>query len=107
MEMGIVAPLFLLAMKCHDGYTRAKAVSLLAISNRREGLIDGQMVLGIVERVEMLKRKEETTPLVVEAARRLPAARAEEMPLEVWGADAINGTKDGLQGIAKMLGVPC
>jgi hypothetical protein len=106
-EMGIVAPLFLLAMKCHDGYMRAKAVSLLAISNRREGLIDGRMVLGIVERVEMLKRKEETTPLVVEAARRLPTARAEEMPLEVWGADAIHGTKDGLQGIAKMLGVPC
>ena len=107
MEMGIVAPLFLLAMKCHDGHARAKAVSLLAISNRREGLIDGPMVRGIVERVEMLKRREESTPLVVEAASRLPAARAEEMPLEVWGADAINGTTDGLQGIAKMLGLPC
>lgn len=107
VEMGIVAPLFLLAMKCRDAHVRQKAMSLLAVSNRREGLIDAQMVLGIVERVAMLQRKEEVTPLVVEAARRLPAACSEEMPLEVWGAEAIEGTNDGLQGIAKVLGVPC
>jgi hypothetical protein len=106
-EMGIVAPLFLLAMKCHDTHICEKAVSLLAASNRREGLIDAQMVLGIVQRVAMLKRREEVTPLVAEAAKRSPAASTEEMPLEIWGADAIEGTNGGLLGIAKMLDVPC
>lgn len=105
-EMGIVAPLFLLAMKCHDPQISERAVSLLAASNRREGLIDAQMVLGIVQQVATLKRREEVTPLVAEAAKRSPAACAEKMPLEVWGAEAIEGTKDGLQGIAKLLGVP-
>jgi hypothetical protein len=104
-EMGIVAPLFLLAMKCHDPHIGKKATSLLAMSNRREGLIDAKMVLGILERVAMLKRQEEITPLVAEAVKRSMASSAEEMPLEVWGAEAIEGTTDGLQGIAKMLSV--
>jgi hypothetical protein len=55
----------------------------------------------------MLKRREEVTPLVAEAAKRSPAASTEEMPLEIWGADAIEGTNGGLLGIAKMLDVPC
>lgn len=104
-EMGIVAPLFLLAMKCHDRHVCEKAASLLAASNRREGLIDARMVLGILERMAMLKRQEEITPLVAEAVKRSVAASAEEMPLEVWGAEVIEGTKDGLQGMAKMLSV--
>ena len=62
-EMAIVAPLFLLAMKCHDRHVCQKAASLLAVPNRREGLIDAKMVLGILERVAMLKRQEEITPL--------------------------------------------
>jgi hypothetical protein len=104
-EMGIVAPLFLLAMKCHNRHVCKKAASLLAVSNRREGLIDAQMVLGILERVAMLKRQEEITPLVAAAVKRSVAASTEEVPLEVWGAEAIEGTTDGLQGMAKMLGV--
>jgi hypothetical protein len=81
-------------------------VSLLAASNRREGLIDAQMVLSILKQVAMLKRRKEVTPLVAKAAGRSPAACAEDMPLEVWGAEAIEGTTNGLQGIAKMLDVP-
>jgi hypothetical protein len=104
-EMGIVAPLFLLAMKCHDRHVCKKAASLLAVSNRREGLIDAKMVLGILERVAMLKRQEEITPLVAEAVKRSMASSTEEMPLEVWGAEAIEGTTGGLQGMAKMLSV--
>jgi hypothetical protein len=105
-EMGIVAPLFLLAMKCHNPQVSERAVSLLAASNRREGLLDAHMVLGIVRRVAMLKQTEEITPLIAEAMKRSPAVCVEEMPLEAWGAEAIEGTKDGLQGIAKMLDVP-
>jgi hypothetical protein len=56
---------------------------LLAVPNRREGLIDAKMVLGILERVAMLKRQEEITPLVAEAVKRSIASSAEEMPLEV------------------------
>jgi hypothetical protein len=104
-EMGIVAPLFLLAMKCHDRHVCKKAASLLATSNRREGLIDAQMVLSILERVAMLKQQEEIIPLVAEAVKRSVAASTEEMHLEVWGAEVIEGTKDGQQGMAKMLGV--
>ena len=104
-EMGIVAPLFLLAMKCYDVHVCEKAVALLAVSNRREGLIDAPMVLGILSRVAMLKRNEEITPLIAEAARRSSAPSAEETPLEVWAAEAIETTTGGLQGIARMLDV--
>jgi hypothetical protein len=63
-HMGIVAPLFLLAMKCHDTHVCERVVSLLAVSNRREGLVDAQMVVGILQRVAMLKRRDQATPLV-------------------------------------------
>jgi hypothetical protein len=69
-EMGIVAPLSLLALKCQDPYVCEKSVALLAASNRREGLIDAHMVLGMLERVAALKQKEEITPLVAAAAKR-------------------------------------
>ena len=93
-------------MKCHDARVCERAASQLAVSNRREGLIDARMVLGIVERVAALKQREEVTPLVAEAIKRSPAASTAEMPLEVWGTEAIEGTKSGLQGIAQMLDVP-
>ena len=92
-EMGVVAPLFLLALKCQDQHVCDKAVALLVASNRREGLIDAQMVLGILERAATLKRKEEITPMVAMAAK---------MPLEIWITDVLD-TVGGLESVANVL----
>lgn len=46
-ETGIVAPLFILAMKCHDEDICSKAMDMLAVSRRREGLYDSQTMADI------------------------------------------------------------
>jgi len=71
------------------------------VLNRRDGLIDAKMVLGILERVAILKQQEEITPSVAGAVKRSMASSTEEIPLEVWGAEAIDGTTGDLQGMAE------
>lgn len=48
-ENGIVAPLFMLAMKCMDEHVCDRATALLATSQRREGLYDAQDMVATIE----------------------------------------------------------
>jgi len=102
-ETGIIAPLFLLAMKCSDVHVCEKAVALLAASHRREGLYDAQMVVGIVERMTRLKERGQAARLMSrQTATGMPA---EDISLEYWGAEVINEATGGVEGIAKTLNI--
>jgi hypothetical protein len=57
VESGVIGPLYLLLAKCRDHQLRSRAVSLLAASPRREGLIEGKVVVNIVERLMKLNRQ--------------------------------------------------
>ncbi|RYP05514.1 hypothetical protein DL764_003774 [Monosporascus ibericus] len=56
-ETGIVAPLFLLAMKCSDESVCSRAAELLATSQRREGLYDAQTMARIIGQLQDLRAK--------------------------------------------------
>ncbi|KAK2756925.1 hypothetical protein FQN54_004893 [Arachnomyces sp. PD_36] len=58
-ETGIVAPLFVLAMKCLDVSVRERAVKLLRTSQRREGLYDAQTMITIVDKLKVVKRQKQ------------------------------------------------
>ncbi|KAM5375315.1 hypothetical protein ACJZ2D_006015 [Fusarium nematophilum] len=46
-DLGIIAPLFVVATKCRDPVTRRQAIQLLRSSARREGMWDSEMVAHI------------------------------------------------------------
>ncbi|KAI9739964.1 MAG: hypothetical protein M1818_005020 [Claussenomyces sp. TS43310] len=103
-EMGVVVPLSMLAVKCRDVQICSRAVSLLAASKRREGLVDAQMVVKLVQGIAVLKAQQTVTPLVAEAAERM-GNTLDTMALEGWGAEVIDSSKGGLHNLAKMLEV--
>ena len=59
-ETGIVAPLFMICMKCSDSAVRRRAAELLEKADRREGLYDSRNVLAIVHKFETAKRQDES-----------------------------------------------
>ncbi|KAI0411009.1 hypothetical protein F5X98DRAFT_71010 [Xylaria grammica] len=59
-DTGIIAPLFLLAMKCSDESVCNKATELLVSSRRREGLYDGQMMATVVNRFRTVMRQDKS-----------------------------------------------
>ncbi|KAI0429411.1 hypothetical protein F5Y09DRAFT_260455 [Xylaria sp. FL1042] len=88
-ETGIVAPLFLLIMKCTDPAVFERALNLLlAISGRREGMFDSRVLAEIAMRFA----SQHQTPLGTVA-------------LEWQAGDALEKRVNGLAGFAKNLGV--
>lgn len=57
-DLGIVAPLFVVATKCRDPGTRRRAIQLLRSSARREGMWDSEMVANISAWVMNLEESE-------------------------------------------------
>nr|WJJ79996.1 zinc-cluster transcription factor [Fusarium keratoplasticum] len=57
-DLGIVAPLFVVATKCRDPGTRRQAIQLLRSSARREGMWDSEMVAHISTWVMNLEESE-------------------------------------------------
>ncbi|KAG7419695.1 Aspercryptin biosynthesis cluster-specific transcription regulator atnN [Fusarium oxysporum f. sp. rapae] len=57
-DIGIVAPLFVVATKCRDPGTRRRAIQLLRSSARREGMWDSEMVANISAWVMNLEESE-------------------------------------------------
>ncbi|CAF3461747.1 unnamed protein product [Fusarium graminearum] len=57
-DLGIVAPLFVVATKCRDPGTRRRAIQLLRSSARREGMWDSEMVANISAWVMDLEESE-------------------------------------------------
>ncbi|KAM0346047.1 hypothetical protein ACHAPU_005808 [Fusarium lateritium] len=60
-DLGIVAPLFVVATKCRDPGTRRRAIQLLRSSSRREGMWDSEMVANISAWVMNLEESEALT----------------------------------------------
>lgn len=54
-ETGIIAPLFLIAIKCGDPTLSSQAARLFSRVNRREGFHDSQMLMGIVHKLQGLR----------------------------------------------------
>ncbi|KAF4982050.1 hypothetical protein FDECE_17587 [Fusarium decemcellulare] len=57
-DLGIIAPLFVVATKCRDPGTRRRAIQLLRSSARREGMWDSEMVAHISTWVMDLEESE-------------------------------------------------
>ncbi|KAM0243139.1 hypothetical protein ACHAP5_006858 [Fusarium lateritium] len=60
-DLGVVAPLFVVATKCRDPNTRRRAIQLLRSSARREGMWDSEMVANISAWVMNLEESEALT----------------------------------------------
>lgn len=58
-DTGVVAPLFILAMKCSEESIRAEAAALLSASHRREGLYDSESMAAIINQLERTKQERE------------------------------------------------
>lgn len=99
-EAGIIAPVFLIAMKSGDATIVQRALSLLVASNRREGLYDAKVVIGIVENI-----MSRAADVAAESAQGYGSSSEAIKPLEYIDADNINIRVGGVDGIAKNLGV--
>jgi len=95
-ETGLIAPLYLLIAKCRDSRLRSRALSLLSKSRRREGLMEGTMIVKIAER--LMKLEEETSSAAIDTDGR---------PLELFESFevAINATTGGVDNLCKILEV--
>ena len=92
---GVVAPLFILAMKCSDEWVCDRATELLSASRRREGLYDSQAVADIVKKFRAAK--EERCLAGDEMGQDLNA------PLEILFADEIDRASGGMDRTADFL----
>ncbi|KAK7427976.1 hypothetical protein QQZ08_005589 [Neonectria magnoliae] len=108
-DLGIIAPLFVVATKCRDPVTRRQAIQLLRSSARRESMWDSQMVAHIstwvmnIEESESLASDEH--PITHDGTRQIPRSipekqrvmiRAVDFDLRARFADVQVGTR-GLQ----------
>ena len=81
-ETGVVAPLFILAMKCSDEWVCGRAVELLSASQRREGLYDSQAMAAIVQQFRAAREER--------LAMGNEDQQATNLPLEILFADEID-----------------
>ncbi|GAW10912.1 hypothetical protein ANO14919_002490 [Xylariales sp. No.14919] len=89
VETGIIAPLFLVVMKCTDPTIFGRAFNLLsAISGRREGMFSSRVLIEIATRVA----SQHQIPYIAAA-------------LEYQAGDALEERVNGLAGVAKNLGI--
>ncbi|KAH8651420.1 hypothetical protein BX600DRAFT_102439 [Xylariales sp. PMI_506] len=97
-EAGIVAPLFLLVMKCRDATVTTRALNLLAASKRREGLYDATVVVGIAQSIMHKAAHDES---VAQDERVIKHGNA----LEHLAGDDLDYREGGMDGVARNLGV--
>lgn len=69
-ETGIVAPLGLLILKCHDRGTCTRAMSILAACRRREGFVDSQMLVDNAEQFAQIRSRKCLSEQIADAAQR-------------------------------------
>lgn len=101
-ETGVVAPLFMLAVKCADEAVCARAARLLSELQRREGLYDAQTMAAVVEQLGRVKRrrmKQQREDSMSEQGEE--DNEAAEAPLEKWAADIIDGAEGGMDAIGR------
>lgn len=89
-ETGIVAPLFLLAIKCGDETVCRRAGDLLARARRREGLFDAKTMADTVQ--QLLKIKEYRKSIT-------DVEGGPNSSLECWTSDIIENATSGVDEI--------
>ncbi|KAF2502504.1 hypothetical protein BU16DRAFT_10907 [Lophium mytilinum] len=92
-DIGVVMPLFLLAVKCRDAPLRHRALNTLSKLSRQEGLMNAKTMLGIVVNAMKLEF----------AGSRFPTER-DTPAVEEWAASIID-TAGGYHALAVLLGV--
>lgn len=106
-ETGVVAPLFLVAIKCSDPFLSSRAIDLLAKCSRREGLYDGELVLDILQAIQQQDAAPGFTGHSADAGEDDPEGSVpspSNVALEMKASD-IADLPGGLVVMAKMLGV--
>ncbi|KAH6892106.1 hypothetical protein B0T10DRAFT_401105 [Thelonectria olida] len=112
-DLGVVAPLFVVATKCRDPVTRRQAIRLLQSSARREGMWDSAMVANIATWVMNLEESETIAmgtesemgssnkgmPRIIPEEKRV-MIRSVDFDLRTRVADLQVGTRGFLPGMA-------
>ncbi|KAH7347968.1 hypothetical protein BKA66DRAFT_447590 [Pyrenochaeta sp. MPI-SDFR-AT-0127] len=96
-DTAVVAPLFLLAMKCSDQSIYARATELLEVCQRREGLYDSRCMASTLRQLRAMKPDE-----LVHAANR-PIAESENQSLENLRAYELNQRTGGMDSIVDFI----
>jgi hypothetical protein len=89
-ETGVIAPLFLLAMKSTDNHIVENAAKLLESCHRREGLHHARAIFTVLRRLNEVREEREAIFEQVELAL---------IPLEYWTIDMIDSRTGGLDTI--------
>ncbi|KAF1982122.1 hypothetical protein K402DRAFT_397855 [Aulographum hederae CBS 113979] len=101
-ELGLIAPIYFVAIKCRDPYTRRSALSLLhRADKRREGLVDATRAFKIASRVVELEEAH-LRPANVNA-RFLAGTRDRNI---LYGFDTMDGVHRDKMGRRVELPVP-
>lgn len=87
-ETGIIAPLFILAMKCSDRTVCDRATELLSMTQRREGLYDSESMAAIVRRFTAAKAQRSLDDGIIREGTN--------MPLETLFAEELDKTMGGM-----------
>lgn len=93
-ESSIVLSLFFISCKCQNARIRHQALSLLSITNRREGIWDAQVLGGVVKGIMDLEMN----------GARFPANQ-DGLALDGWAAESFKSMKGGFHSMAKDLNV--
>lgn len=89
-DTGIIAPLTMVAVKCADDAIHKKAMRLLEMSQRQEGLYDAKTMIHIVQNLDQVKL------MRLAASRREGIDEWTPKSLEYWTADIISGAPNEL-----------
>ena len=69
-ETGIVAPLGILILRCHDEGTCRRAMSILSACKRRENFVDSQSLVDAVEQHAQIRARKALSEQIADAAQR-------------------------------------
>ncbi|KAF7541547.1 hypothetical protein G7Z17_g11934 [Cylindrodendrum hubeiense] len=92
-DLGIIAPLFVVATKCRDPVTRRQAIQLLRSSSRRESMWDSEMIAHIgtwvmnLEESETIAMNEQPQPVSNNGARPIPRTIPEDKRVMIRSVD--------------------
>lgn len=74
-DMGIVPPLFVVATKCREPWTRRQAIQLLRSSARREGMWDSELAANIGEWIMQVEEHDDQDSPGTVPTRPIPEER--------------------------------
>lgn len=100
-ETGVVAPLFLLAVKCADETITARATRILATCRRREGLYDSEAMTGVLKKLYAMREQTLRSASEGDTSSLQGGGRKSHthVPLEFWDPGMIESRSGGFDTI--------